>query len=227
MPPWRTWTPRNRKGQPWSPLLCTSGKPRLTLRSHDGAGVYGRQCHPPPPPATHSQVRRPDGDQREGDPGDSCPYQAVRDAPRHVSLITLSHYGSRHNHQKDALPHRYSVSWHTSGTQSVGVQAWPEAQSLPIGVSCDIPLLELLAQQEINPPFPSAALSLVDSESKEELRLLWTERLREQYQRVLDRHNRELRSFCHQAGIHYSLYITDQDISEFVLETLPSVGLFK
>jgi hypothetical protein len=40
-------------------------------------------------------------------------------------------------------------------------------------------------------------------------------------------HNSELRSFCHQSGIHYSLYVNDRDLGDFVFATLPAIGLFK
>jgi uncharacterized protein (DUF58 family) len=91
----------------------------------------------------------------------------------------------------------------------------------------DISVIQVLSRAEVNPPFPRGGLTVADSESGEEARLLWTEKARERYQSALDRHNRELRSFCHQSGIHYSLYVTDRQASEFVLETLPAIGLFK
>lgn len=91
----------------------------------------------------------------------------------------------------------------------------------------DISVIQVLSRQEIDPPFPRGGLTVTDSESREEVRLLWTERIREQYRTALGRHNRELRSFCHQSGIDYSLYVSDREASEFVLETLPSVRLFK
>lgn len=91
----------------------------------------------------------------------------------------------------------------------------------------DISVIQVIGRQEVDPQFPRGGLAVVDSESREEMKLLWTETLREQYQEALQRHNRELRSFCHQGGIHYSLFVTDQELSEFVLQTLPAIGLFK
>jgi hypothetical protein len=43
----------------------------------------------------------------------------------------------------------------------------------------------------------------------------------------LAQHNSQIRSFCHQNGIHYSLYVTDRDLDDFVFATLPAIGLFK
>jgi uncharacterized protein (DUF58 family) len=91
----------------------------------------------------------------------------------------------------------------------------------------DISVIQVLGRQEIEPPFPRGGLELVDSESHAEMRLQWTGNLLRQYQEKLEHHNRALRSFCHQVGIHYSLFLSDQELSEFVLETLPAIGLFK
>lgn len=91
----------------------------------------------------------------------------------------------------------------------------------------DISVIQILGRQEIDPPFPRGGLVLEDSESRAEIRLQWTDDLSRQYRERLEHHNRELRSFCHQVGIHYSLFSSDQELSEFVLETLPAIGLFK
>jgi uncharacterized protein (DUF58 family) len=91
----------------------------------------------------------------------------------------------------------------------------------------DISVLQVLSREEIEPALPRGELGLIDSESREEIRLQWTETLRRDYQKKLEHHNRELKSFCHQSGIHYSRYITDEDLVEFVLKTLPATGLFR
>lgn len=91
----------------------------------------------------------------------------------------------------------------------------------------DISVLQVLSREEIEPALPRGELGLVDSESREELRLQWSESLSREYQEKLARHNRELKSFCHQSGIHYSRYITDEDLGAFVLKTLPATGLFR
>src|SRR5713226_875364 len=91
----------------------------------------------------------------------------------------------------------------------------------------DISVIQVLGRQELDPPFSGGSLALVDSESQSEVRVQWNANLRKRYQERLERHNLELRSFCHQGAIHYSLFVTDQEIGDFVLETLPAVGLFK
>jgi uncharacterized protein (DUF58 family) len=91
----------------------------------------------------------------------------------------------------------------------------------------DISVIQVLARAEIDPALPRGDLGLVDSENFSELRLDWNETLRQEYRERLARHNRELKSFCHQSGIHHSLYVTDQDLGRFVLKTLPATGLFR
>ncbi len=91
----------------------------------------------------------------------------------------------------------------------------------------DISVIQVLGRQEVDPPFPRGGVAVVDSESHAEVRLQWSGDLRREYQERLERHNLQLRSFCHQGGIHYSLFVADQELSEFVLDTLPAIGLFK
>jgi uncharacterized protein (DUF58 family) len=91
----------------------------------------------------------------------------------------------------------------------------------------DIAAIQVLSRQEVDPNFPSGALALVDSEKQTEARIQWDTRMRKDYQTRLAQHNLALRSFCHQNGIHYSLYVTDRDLSEFIFATLPAIGLFK
>ncbi len=91
----------------------------------------------------------------------------------------------------------------------------------------DISVIQVLSRQELDPSFPDENLAVGEHESDEEVRLQWNAEIRREYQRRLEHHNRQLRSFCHQEGIHSSLYVTDQGVSEFVLQTLPSIGLFR
>jgi len=91
----------------------------------------------------------------------------------------------------------------------------------------DIAAIQILARHEVDPRFPTGSLALVDSENQQEIKYQWNAEARQDYQSKLARHNAELRSFCHQSGIHYSLYVTDRDLSEFVFATLPAIGLFK
>ena len=91
----------------------------------------------------------------------------------------------------------------------------------------DIAVIQVLARQEIDPDFPSGSLALVDSETQEEIRYRWNDEIRRQYQSKLAYHNLQIRSFCHQSDIHYSLYVTDRDLGDFVFAALPAIGLFK
>ncbi len=91
----------------------------------------------------------------------------------------------------------------------------------------DIAVIHILSRHEVDPHFPNGSLALVDSETEQEIKYRWNADAHRDYQSKLAHHNAELRSFCHQSGIHYSLYVTDRDLSEFVFATLPAIGLFK
>ncbi len=91
----------------------------------------------------------------------------------------------------------------------------------------DITAIQVLARQEVDPSFPPGNLQLIDSEGQGQLNFHWDTAARGDYQARLAHHNLELRSFCHQNGIHYSLYVTDRDLGDFVFATLPVIGLFK
>jgi uncharacterized protein (DUF58 family) len=95
------------------------------------------------------------------------------------------------------------------------------------GFNLDISIVQVLSRAEVEPSFPRGGLTIVDSESGEERKLLWSDGVKQAYRRNLERHNREIRSFCHQAGIGYSLFVTDEDLADYVLKALPAVGLFK
>ena len=91
----------------------------------------------------------------------------------------------------------------------------------------DIVAIQVLSRYEVDPPFPRGSVALIDSESQNEIKHQWSAGARREYQSKLAHHNLEIRSFCHQSGIHYSFYVTDRDLGEFVFATLPAIGLFK
>jgi uncharacterized protein (DUF58 family) len=91
----------------------------------------------------------------------------------------------------------------------------------------DVAVIQVLSREEVEPAFPNGSLALVDSETQSEIRYQWGGSARRDYQTRLAHHNLEIRSFCHQSGIHYSLYVTDRDLGDFVFATLPAIGLFK
>ncbi len=107
------------------------------------------------------------------------------------------------------------------------VAAYQNGLNLLRAFNLDISVIQVLSRQEVDPPFPRGALAVVGSEESEEIRLEWTPEARREYQTRLAQHNLRIRSFCHQSGIHYSLFVTDRELSDFVFATLPAIGLFK
>jgi uncharacterized protein (DUF58 family) len=105
--------------------------------------------------------------------------------------------------------------------------AYQQGLNLLRAFNLDIVAIQVLSRQEVDPPFPNGNLALVDSESQREIRYQWNNGARREYQNRLAHHNLELKSFCHQSGIHYSLYVNDRDLGDFIFATLPAIGLFK
>jgi len=105
--------------------------------------------------------------------------------------------------------------------------AYQQGLNLLRAFNLDIVAIQVLSRQEVDPPFPNGSLALVDSESQREIKYQWNNGARREYQTRLAHHNLELKSFCHQSGIHYSLYVNDRDLGDFIFATLPAIGLFK
>lgn len=106
-------------------------------------------------------------------------------------------------------------------------QSYQQGLNLLRALNLDIAAVQVLSRQEVDPPFGLGGLNLVDSETHAEVRLGWSAAARRDYQTKLAQHNLQIRSFCHQSGIRYSLYVTDNDLGDFVFATLPAIGLFK
>ena len=89
----------------------------------------------------------------------------------------------------------------------------------------DIAVIQVLGADEVDPPVHSGGVQMVDSESGESVLVRFDDTAKKEYLRRLDGHNRALRSFCHQMGIHHALFTTAQDLPAFVLRELPTLGL--
>lgn len=105
--------------------------------------------------------------------------------------------------------------------------AYQQGLDLLRAFNLDIAAIQVLSRPEVDPLFPTGSLQLVDSESLGQISFPWDAATRREYQARLAQHNLEIRSFCHQSGIHYSLYVTDRDLADFIFATLPAIGLFK
>jgi hypothetical protein len=105
--------------------------------------------------------------------------------------------------------------------------AYQQGLNLLRGFNLDIAAIQILSRDEVEPRFPNGGLALIDSETQGEIRYQWSDKSQRDYQSKLAHHNLEIRSFCHQSGIHYSLYVADRDLTDFIFATLPAIGLFK
>lgn len=89
----------------------------------------------------------------------------------------------------------------------------------------DLAVIQVLGRAEVDPPLLPAGARFVDSESGGSALVRFDIQAKTEYLKRLDRHNRELRSSCHQAGVHYAQFVTGQDLQHFVLWELPALGL--
>lgn len=90
----------------------------------------------------------------------------------------------------------------------------------------DVLILHTLGPRELDPP-AAGIERLTDAESGDESDVRFDERARSIYLENLRRHRRELRSFCHRAGVQYAFYDTSTDLEDFVLTELPALGLLR
>jgi uncharacterized protein (DUF58 family) len=105
--------------------------------------------------------------------------------------------------------------------------AYQSGLNLLRAFNLDIAAIQVLSRIEVEPPFERGGVNLVDSETNAEINLQWDAGARQNYQARLAQHNSQIRSFCHQSAIRYSLHVTDRDFADFVFATLPAIGLFK
>ncbi|MBI3799325.1 MAG: DUF58 domain-containing protein [Deltaproteobacteria bacterium] len=89
----------------------------------------------------------------------------------------------------------------------------------------DLAIIQVLGHADLDPPLAPAGARLVDSESNESALVRFDAQAKKEYVRRLEQHNRELRSFCHQRGVHYAQFTTGQDLQQFVLRELPALGM--
>lgn len=91
----------------------------------------------------------------------------------------------------------------------------------------EVTLLQVLSRAEMAPPFPRGALIVEENESRNEIRLQWTDEVRGRYAANLEGRLEALRTFCHRQSIDVSLYVTDENLADYVVKILPGIGLFQ
>jgi uncharacterized protein (DUF58 family) len=89
----------------------------------------------------------------------------------------------------------------------------------------DLAIIQVLGKDELNPALDPDGLRLVDSESRATAVVRFDAQAKKEYLRRLDSHNRTLQSYCHQTGVHYARFVTNQDLQQFVLRELPALRI--
>lgn len=91
----------------------------------------------------------------------------------------------------------------------------------------DVTAVQILGAREISGQGLTGDVEVVDAETGEHLRVSMGTREREQYRNTLMRLSREIRVYCLKRGMHYALYVTDQDFHQFFLKAVADLGLVR
>ncbi len=94
-----------------------------------------------------------------------------------------------------------------------------------LAASMDLTAVQILGGREIQGQGLEGDVEVVDSESGERMRVAIGPREREQYKQTMLRLTREIKSFCQKRGLHYSLYVTDQEFQSFFIRAVSELGL--
>ena len=91
----------------------------------------------------------------------------------------------------------------------------------------DVTAVQVLGGREISGQGLTGDVEVVDAETGEHLRVSMGTRERDQYRNTLMRLSREIRAYCLKRGMHYALYVTDQDFDQFFLKAVADLGLVR
>lgn len=89
----------------------------------------------------------------------------------------------------------------------------------------DVTAVQVLGGLEISGQGLDGDVEVVDCETREHLRVAIGPREREQYRQTMMRLTQELKTFCLKRGLHYALYLTNQNFQEFFLRAVSDLGL--
>ena len=137
----------------------------------------------------------------------------------------------------EKLELRASIARHLSGLRRPGRAIVISDFLLPIAdfqaglnllraAKLDILVVQTLGASELRPE-ATGVERLVDAETGEQRDVRLDPKARTIYLANLQRHQREIRSFCHRAGVQYALYDTSTDLEDFVLTELAALGLLR
>jgi len=89
----------------------------------------------------------------------------------------------------------------------------------------EITAVQVLAESDVEPLVGEDGVRVVDSETGEEIELNMDEDVREDYRYLLGEHNSKLKKLLADGQISYASMISNQDLTDFLLKTLPKTGL--
>ncbi len=166
-----------------------------------------------------------------GDAGkSSTPF--FRGRPRFLDVSTFLHRQPAYGTGNPPL----SLAQHLRTVHRPGKAIWISDFLFPItaaqaglnllrSANFDLAIIQVLGQDEVDPPLEPGGVRLVDSENQETALVRFDAQAKGIYLQRLEAHTRALRSYCHQTGVHYVRFVTGRDLQQFVLKELPAMGL--
>lgn len=88
-----------------------------------------------------------------------------------------------------------------------------------------ITVVQILGPEDLKPLTPGESGRLTDSESGEEIEVAWSEQDAKEYAKGLEMHMSTIKHFCRSAGIQFAQLMPDQDLKDFIVKELPTIGI--
>jgi len=91
----------------------------------------------------------------------------------------------------------------------------------------EITAIQVLAPSDVNPMFGEDGARIEDSETGEEIELQMDDDSRADYKYLLEEHNQKLKMLLADGQISYASIVSDQNLTDFLVNTLPRTGLLR
>lgn len=91
----------------------------------------------------------------------------------------------------------------------------------------EICAVQILGPSEIDPPLGRSQNILIDAESNQQVEISFNQDTKDEYLRLLEKHNSQIRQFFLSAQISYLQFVTSAPFEELLFERLPEIGLVK
>lgn len=87
-------------------------------------------------------------------------------------------------------------------------------------------LLQVLSKEEVNLDLSNVE-SVIDSESGEEIKLSINSNSIKEYKKLFNYHIQPIETYCKSSSMHFLSITSDENLEEFILKTLPTLGILQ